>query len=188
MKLASPSTTLVLGALAVALTWPIAAAASAQQADCQPNPSPVDPVDPSIIVTSPTAGDSVTSPLIVVGEAHAFEGTVQLAMFDASGNEIVSTFTTAAGMPPRMPFTETLEFSVTERTEACLWVFEYSAQTGDPINVVQIALNLQPVDLPSTGDAAPDAGHGSVWPLVAALAGIGASVAAAGLLLRTRTA
>lgn len=188
MKLASLATTLVLGVIAVALAAPIAAAASTQQNLCQPNPSPVDPVDPSIIVTSPTVGDSVTSPLIVAGEAHAFEGTVQLALFDAGGNEIASSFTTAAGMPPRMPFTESLEFSVTEQARACLWVFEYSAQTGDPISVVQIALTLQPADLPLTGGAAPDAGHGSVWPLVVTLAALGASVAAAGLLLRRRIA
>ena len=187
MKAAPLTAALFLGLISVAVVAPMATTASAQQNVCQPNPSPVDADDPSIIVTSPSADDSVTSPLTVAGEAHAFEGTVQLALFDASGNEIASTFTMAAGVPPRIPFSDTIEFSVTEPVEACLWVFEYSAKTGDPVNVVQIALTLQPASLPSTGGATPDAGHGSVRPLVATLAALGAGTAAAGLLLRRRT-
>jgi hypothetical protein len=186
MKVASLTAILFFGVTAVALAAPLAAAVSTQQNVCQPNPSPVDADDPSIIVTSPSADDSVTSPLTVAGEAHAFEGTVQLALFDGSGNEIASTFTMAAGMPPRIPFSDAIEFSVTEQVDACLWVFEYSAKSGDPVNVVQIALTLQPAGLPSTGGATPDAGHGSVWPLVATLAALGAGTAAAGLLLRRR--
>lgn len=186
MKSATVAIALLLGAVVVG-SLALPSAASAQAGVCQPNPSPVDAADPDIIVDSPSAGDSVTSPLTVTGQARTFEGTVQLALFDASGGEIVSSFTTATdGAPALGSFTGTLNFSVTEPTEACLWVFEDSAETGEPINVVQIPLTLQPA-LPATGIAVERTSAPSIG-LYAGLAALGAALTGAGWWLRRRAA
>ena len=194
MKLSSFSATLLAIALGVGLTALSAPTTAAQQVAelCQPYPFTVDPDDPSIIVTSPARGDSVTtppsvtSPLTVTGQARTFEANVQFALFDASGSEIASSFTTAAEGGVLSPFTGTISFSVSAPTEACLWVFEESAETGEPVNVVQIALTLQPA-LPSTGIAGGGTSSVSVW-LIGGLAALGAMVSGAAWALRRQAA
>jgi hypothetical protein len=162
------------------------AGAQAQQNVCQTNPSPVDSADPSIIVSEPTAGDSTASPVHVEGQARVFEANVSLKLFDASGTELVSTFTTAAEGQTLSPFSTDVAFSVTSTTQACLWVFETSAQDGRPVNVVQIPLTLEAAGLPATGTgggAASDAPP--TWHL-AMLAFAGMVLVGAGLLTRRR--
>ena len=185
MKVSSLAGALLAIALGVGLAALSAPMASAQQNVCQPNPSSVDAADPDIIVSSPTAGASVSSPLTVTGQARTFEQTVQLALFDAAGNEIASSFTTATAPDIGVlgPFTGAVSFSVTASTAACLWVFEDSAETGEPINVVQVPLTLQP-GLPSTGITGEAAGSPSMW--MAGLAVLGAVLTSAGWLLRRR--
>jgi spore germination protein GerM len=50
---------------------------------------------PVILVTSPTAGERVTSPVPVRGSANVFEANVTLRILDENGDEIARTFTTA---------------------------------------------------------------------------------------------
>jgi hypothetical protein len=35
-------------------------------------------------------------------------------------------------------------FTVTQETDACLWVYEASARDGQPIHVLQVPVRLQP--------------------------------------------
>ena len=145
--------------------------ALAQQNVCQANPSPVDPSDPSIIVTSPSSGASVTSPIQVAGQARVFEATVSIKLIDANG-VLVDTTTNAAEGQVLSPFSTSVALSVTSSTSACLWVFEVSAKDGSPVNVVQIPLTLQPARLPSSGTGGPSSV--ARWPAaLLAVAGLG---------------
>jgi hypothetical protein len=191
------STTLALVALVLGLASIAPGTVSAQASSCQTNPDPVDTTDPTVIVDSPSAGDSVTSPITVSGQALVFEAVVSLALYDADGNEISTATAMAADGTQLSDFSGTIEFSVTEETPACLWVFESSAQDGSPTNVVQIELTLQPEGgsvtapaptLPSTGSGsdAPSS-SGPNW-LVAGLAFAGVAAAAAGIAYSRRRA
>jgi Immunoglobulin-like domain of bacterial spore germination len=167
--------------------------ALAQGGVCQANPSPVDEADPSIIVDSPTAGSTASSPLTVSGQARTFEANVVLTLFDASGNEIATTNGLAAEGGVLSPFSIDISFSVSADTEACLWVFESSAQDGSPINVVQVPLTLSasgeplsPVVPAATGTG--DGDDSSVPPAVvlAGLAALAITLTATGAFIRRR--
>jgi hypothetical protein len=165
--------------------------ALAQGGVCQANPSPVDAADPSMIVDSPTAGSTATSPLTVSGQARTFEANVVLTLFDASGAEIATTNGLAAEGGVLSPFSIDISFSVAADTEACLWVFESSAQDGSPINVVQVPLTLSaalspPVVPAPTGSGGAD--DASIPPAVvlAGLAAVAIALTATGAFLRRR--
>lgn len=160
--------------------------AGAQQNVCQPNPSPVDASDPSIIVTAPASGATVTSPVHVAGQARVFDATVSLTLFDANGDEIVSTTTNAAEGQTLSAFSTDVSFTVTSDTPACLWVFESSARDGSPVNVVQVPLTLRPTGLPPTGSGGPANAAPVLGWLIAGLALAGAALVAAGRLASSR--
>lgn len=155
----------------------------AQESACQANPSPVDASDPSIIVSGPSDGASVTSPITVEGQARVFEAVVSFALYDASGTELSTATGQADEGQVLSPFTATIDFSVTADTPACLWVFEASAQDGSPVNVVQVELTLQPEpSLPPTGSGpVDDGGPPASWLWL--LAGLAATTAGAGAAL-----
>jgi hypothetical protein len=164
----------LLGVLAASLLLG-AGATQAQTSPCQTNPDPVDAADPSVVVSSPTANASVTSPLTVTGQARVFEATVSLALYDAGGNEIATATTMAAEGGVLSDFSGSITFSVTASTPACLWVFEASAEDGRPVNVVQVPLTLTTSTggLPSTGTG-PEGSASLAWMLTAAAAaGVG---------------
>ncbi len=145
---------------ATALLAGIVAAAPvyAQNGVCPENPDPVDPADPMVIVDTPADTDQVASPISVSGQAAVFEANVRLTLFDAAGNELVDTFTTAESAPPGLhPFATEIEFTVADTQQGCLRVFEESAVDGSPINVVQVELTLL-VDDPDATPEPPDTG------------------------------
>jgi len=111
---------------------------------CLPNPDPA--TSEFQIIETPAPLTEVTSPVTVSGQVNAFEGTYQIAIFDADGTPLVETFGTA--QQPDLgvlgPFSSDLTFIVTEPTPACIWVFEESARDGSPINVGQIPVVLLP--------------------------------------------
>jgi hypothetical protein len=143
-----------------------------------------------MIVDSPAAGATVTSPLTVTGQARVFEANVVLTLFDASGNEIATTNGLAAEGGVLSPFSIDITFSVSADTEACLWVYESSAQDGSPINVVQVPLTLSaalsPAAAPTTGTGGAD--DSSVPPavLLAGLAAVAIALIATGAFVRRR--
>jgi hypothetical protein len=156
-------------ALAVALVvaaLPAATPVSATQA-CPANPSPPDAADPSMILTTPAEGDSVTSPLHIAGQARVFEANVRITLYSASGMVLEDTFTTAAEAGPVLaPFEADVPFTVLTDQVGCVRVWEESAMDGSPRNVVQVEVNLSPAAAEATPTPAPvtppDTGDGGL--------------------------
>ncbi len=188
MKILPIVAAVALALLALTATSP-ARGAAAQAGVCQTNPGPVDAADPSMIVDSPSSGDTVASPLTVTGQARTFEANVVLTLFDANGDEIASTNGLAAEGGVLSPFSIDITFSVSASTPACLWAYESSAQDGSPINVVQVELTL------SAGTTGPGTGTGGgsstggptgVLPALFATLALGGTLFGAALLARRR--
>ena len=123
---------------------------------CLANPDPATPEFQTI--DEPIPADRVTSPLTVAGDILAFEGTFQVALFDADGVAIVETFGTSQAneIGQLGPFTISIEFNVSTQMPACLWVYEESAMDGSPIHVGQIPLVLLPASAASPTPDTPD--------------------------------
>lgn len=86
----------------------------------------------AIVVESPEPGASVSSPVTVSGTASVFEGTVQLRVLDAEGDEIASAFTTAsAGAPERGEFSEQVDFTVDEAQDGVIEAFEHNVASPE---------------------------------------------------------
>jgi Immunoglobulin-like domain of bacterial spore germination len=104
----------------------------------------------AIVVESPEPGASVSSPVTISGTASVFEGTVQLRILDADGEEIARAFTTAsAGAPERGDFSEEVEFTVDEAQDGVIKVFEQNVASpeespGRELFKVEVPVQLQP--------------------------------------------
>lgn len=100
---------------------------------------------PAIVVRTPTRGDEVVSPVQITGSAMVFEGTVSVAIVDARGVPLASTFTTAScGSGCRGRYAVELAFIVERRQAATIQVFEVSAEGGNAINAVSVPVTLVP--------------------------------------------
>lgn len=100
---------------------------------------------PPIIVTSPEAGEEVSSPVTIEGTANVFEATVSIRVLDASGKKVADTFTTATcGTGCRGNYSEAVDFEVAEEQEGVIEVFEASAEDGSPLHMVRIPVKLVP--------------------------------------------
>ena len=109
---------------------------------CGTNPDPA--TDETTLVTNPAEGDSVTSPLTVEGQIAAFEAAFNMALLDANGAAISVGNGMATEGQTLAPFSGTLQFSVQEETPAWLWVYDQSAENGEPIHVRQVEILLLP--------------------------------------------
>jgi germination protein M len=104
----------------------------------------------AIVVESPEPGASVSSPVTISGTASVIEGTVQLRMLDADGEEIASAFSTAsAGAPERGDFSEEVEFTVDEAQDGVVEVFEQNVASpeesaGRNLFTVEVPVQLEP--------------------------------------------
>jgi hypothetical protein len=100
---------------------------------------------PPIIVSSPEAGEEVSSPVSVEGTANVFEATVSIRILDADGHKVADTFTTATcGTGCRGDFSEAVAFNVADEQEGVIEVFEASAEDGSPLHMVRIPVTLVP--------------------------------------------
>ncbi|MFP5350996.1 MAG: GerMN domain-containing protein [Actinomycetota bacterium] len=100
---------------------------------------------PPILVTSPTMGEKVTSPVTVEGTADVYEATVQMRLLDVEGNRLDRAFTTATcGTGCRGDFSHDLSFEVDEETHGVIEVWWSSAEDGSRQDVIQIAVTLSP--------------------------------------------
>ena len=148
--------TIVLASLATFIgpsTRPVAIAGIGV---CPENPSPPNPADPSMVLTTPAEGATVTSPVTVSGLARVFEANVRITIYDANGAELTDTFTTAAQAGPVLaPYSAAVPVTVAKTQQGCVRVWEESAQDGSPRNVVQheVTLSTGAIAPPSTGDA-----------------------------------
>lgn len=153
--------------LVVLLPAPLAPAEATALA-CPANPSPPNPADPSMVLSVPAAGATVSSPVHIAGLARVFEAHVHIIVYSASGMVLTDTFTMSAEAAPVLaPFSADVPFTVLTVQAGCIRVFEESAVDGSPRNVVQVEVNLAPaasaaptptptpapVTPPSTGDA-----------------------------------
>ena len=111
---------------------------------CLPNPDPATADFQTL--DEPAPSSEVTSPVSVSGQVNYFEGTYQIAIYDASGTPLVETFGTAQPLDIGVigPFSHAVAFAVSEPTHACLWVYEQSAQDGSSVHVGQVPLVLLP--------------------------------------------
>lgn len=104
----------------------------------------------AIVLESPEPGANVSSPVTISGTASVFEGTVQLRILDADGEEIATAFTTAsAGAPQRGDFSKDLEFTVDEAQGGVVEAFEQNvASPGEGKNRnlfrVEVPVQLEP--------------------------------------------
>lgn len=99
---------------------------------------------PPIVVESPTIGQEVSSPVTISGTANVFEATVSISIYDAEGNEIVRTFTTATcGTGCRGTYSEAVRFEVDETQPGVIEVYESSAEDGSKLHVVRIDVVLE---------------------------------------------
>jgi hypothetical protein len=110
---------------------------------CGTNPDPATPQE--AVITAPVAGAQVSSPLMVSGTIAAFEAVFHISIKDAQLNDIASQPGMSSEGQTLAPFGESVPFTVTAPTAACVWVFQFSAMDGTtPINVTQIPVTLAP--------------------------------------------
>ena len=104
----------------------------------------------AIVVESPEPGESVSSPATISGTASVFEGTVQIRILDADGEEIASAFTTASvGAPNRGTFSEDVEFTVDGAQDGVVEVFEQNVASPEEsperkLFTVEVPVELEP--------------------------------------------
>lgn len=101
-------------------------------------------LSPAILVESPTAGETVTSPLRIRGTANTFEAVFMVNIVGADGRLIAERVVMAtSGSGTRGTFDITVPYTVERGGRGTLCVFEHSAKDGTPINIVEIPLELR---------------------------------------------
>ncbi|GIJ20782.1 Gmad2 immunoglobulin-like domain-containing protein [Micromonospora lutea] len=102
---------------------------------------------PPIVVTAPTIGDRVTSPVTVTGTANVFEATVNVRVLDATGRQLATGFTTATcGTGCRGSYRATVRYRLVREQPGTIEVYEVSAADGSRTKTVAV-----PVTLAATG-------------------------------------
>ena len=121
-------------------------------------PAPEPEIDP-IVVEMPTltqASEGVQSPVRIAGTADVYEGTVSVLIKDDAGNVLAEEFTTATcGSGCRGDFSLDVSFAVEAPVFGVIEVYSESAETGEPMHLVEIPANL----LPPKSEETPDEGE-----------------------------
>jgi len=105
----------------------------------------VEPFVPQILVEQPSAGETVTSPLHVTGNANTYEATFNYNLEDAAGKSLAKNFVTAtSGNGTRGTFDVSIPFNVDTAQDGALRVFELSAEDGSVVHERVIPLRLSP--------------------------------------------
>lgn len=100
-------------------------------------------VTPFVLVESPVPGETVSSPLEVVGIANTFEANVRFQVADGGGTVLDEGFTTASGgQGVWSEFRGTLDFEVGSPGPGTVTAFQDSARTGEPIDVYDVPVEL----------------------------------------------
>ncbi|MGW0218951.1 Gmad2 immunoglobulin-like domain-containing protein [Micromonospora chokoriensis] len=112
--------------------------------------APVDRADyadllPPIVVTGPTAGERVTTPLVVTGTADVFEATVSVRVLDSAGREVATGFGTAScGSGCRGGYRVQVGWRTRQEQKGTIEVYEVSARDGSRINTTSVPVILAP--------------------------------------------
>lgn len=113
-------------------------AATSLGADASPSLGP-------ILVTAPSIGARVSSPVTVAGEADVFEATLQMRLLDAEGHRLARAFTTATcGTGCRGDFSHDLSFTTDGAQRGVVEVWWSSPEDGSRRDVVRIPVTLVP--------------------------------------------
>jgi hypothetical protein len=98
---------------------------------------------PAIFVETPAIGDTIASPLRLIGTANTFEATFTARLMDSSGNVVAEQVVTAtSGTGTRGTFDVTIPF-VAPAGPATVVVFEPSAKDGSATNVVEVPVMVR---------------------------------------------
>lgn len=99
---------------------------------------------PAILVESPLPFAEVTTPLRISGTANTFEATFQVKLTDAKGRVVHDHYAMAtSGTGTRGTFDVTIPFGATHAGTGSLRVYEFSAEDGRPIHVVEFPVTLK---------------------------------------------
>lgn len=110
---------------------------------CRPNPSPPDPNNAPIHVTSPTPGQAVPSPITVTGQAHVFEAAFIITLYDQTGAEVTTVYARARDGTMLSPFTASVPYPrYVDGQAGCLWLYTASPRDGSLLNIVQVPVLL----------------------------------------------
>ncbi len=109
---------------------------------CQANPAPA--TSAQVVITQPAAHALVASPLTVRGRINAYEAMFQIALKDATGQNLATKSGRSQQGQTLSAFSENVSFAVRAQTSACLWVYQLSAKDGSPQTVQQIPVTLIP--------------------------------------------
>jgi spore germination protein GerM len=102
-------------------------------------------ISPAIVVSRPLTESEVSSPVMISGTANVFEANVSIRVVTAGGDVLAKTFTTATcGTGCRGTFSKRVEVDVEEPTEATIEVYEESAETGRPVNKIEVPVTILP--------------------------------------------
>ncbi|MFI5925660.1 Gmad2 immunoglobulin-like domain-containing protein [Micromonospora sp. NPDC051543] len=100
-----------------------------------------------IVVTGPSVGEKVTSPLTVSGTADVFEATVSVRVLDDAGRQVAAAFATAScGSGCRGDYRVVVNWRTTREQHGTIEVYEVSARDGTRINTVTVPVLLAPPD------------------------------------------
>ena len=111
---------------------------------CKDNPDPATVTE--LRVATPARGDSQTAPLDIIGTTGTSPVILRSTLYDEAG-EVIAETAVKELEEDASQFVLDLNFSVTEETPACLWVYKVGEDDA-PEDVVQIALVLVTEDAP----------------------------------------
>lgn len=98
-----------------------------------------------IVVETPIAGQRVTSPVVISGNANVFEANVSIRIVSLDDEVVAETFVTATcGTGCRGTYSKKVPFQIPEDVEAIVQVFEASAENGAPLHMVSVPVVLVP--------------------------------------------
>ncbi|MCK5061063.1 Gmad2 immunoglobulin-like domain-containing protein [Candidatus Parcubacteria bacterium] len=93
-----------------------------------------------ITVSNIKAGDNIVSPVVIEGDAVAFENTVIVELRNQEHETMVKEFVTVKSLDigKSGPFSITLHFDFSSTKEGYVAVYEESAKDGSEVNLVEI--------------------------------------------------
>ncbi|MFN2467744.1 MAG: GerMN domain-containing protein, partial [Gaiellaceae bacterium] len=101
---------------------------------------------PTILVESPTPGETISSPVRIRGTANTFEATfvVRLLLNAAGARAFEQVVTATSGSGTRGTFDVSVPYTVSASGPGTLVAFEPSAVDGSPVHVVEIPVYVTP--------------------------------------------
>lgn len=126
-----------------------APASGADSPDSPGSDLPAAVTDPDVVVTKPTAGETVSSPLTVWGEARGpwyFEASFPVKLLDAQGQVLATGPAQAKGdwmTPDLVPYEVTLRFTPPPAGTVGRVVLEKSNASGDPARADQVVVPVR---------------------------------------------